>query len=286
MQSADIALAIELPPNFGRDADRGMPTTVGVWVDGAMPFRGETVQAYIVGLHNEWLAGIARRRLGETAAASLAVVNVATRFRYNPDYLSVVAMVPAMMPMLLLMIPAMLTALSVVREKELGSIVNLYVTPVTRTEFLVGKQLPYVVLGMVNFLLLVLLAIGLFRVPLTGDFGTLALSALLFVLSSTAFGLLMSTFLKSQVAAILGTALGTLIPAVQFAGMINPISSLAGAGHAIGTIQPATYFLVICRAVFSKGLGLAALWPSMMPILASVFVLTGLCIVLLKKQDS
>ena len=285
LQSADIAVAFELPPNFGRDLDRGTQTSIGVWIDGAMPYRGETVQSYVVGIHTQWIAGIARRRLGAAAAASLAVVDIATRFRYNPDNLSVVAMAPAMIPLLLLMIPAMLTALSVVREKELGSIVNLYVTPVTRAEFLIGKQLPYVVLGIVNFLLLTLMATALFGVPLTGDFATLAASALVFVLFSTSFGLLMSTFMNTQIAAIFGTALGTIIPAVQFAGLINPISSLAGIGRVIGVLHPVTYFLVICRAVFSKGLGLLELWPSMLPIAGSVLVLMGLCIILLKKQE-
>lgn len=202
MQSGDISVAIELPPNFGRDLDRGAHASVGAWIDGAMPSRGETMQSYVVANHNEWLSGIARHRLGTAAASAFGTVNIAIRFRYNPDNLSVVAMAPAMIPLLLLMIPAMLTALSVVREKELGSIINLYVTPVTRTEFLVGKQLPYIVLGMVNFLLLALMATTLFRVPLTGDFATLAAAALLFVLFSTAFGLLMSTFMKSQIAAI------------------------------------------------------------------------------------
>src|SRR5215472_5700538 len=124
-------------------------------------------------MHQHWLADQARHRLGQDASG-FAIIE--TRFRYNPDVKSLPAMVPTLIPLLLLMIPAILTALSVVREKELGSIINLYVAPVTRAEFLLGKQLPYVALGMLNFLLMSLLAVTMLRVPVTGSFVTLTMA--------------------------------------------------------------------------------------------------------------
>lgn len=284
MQSGELSLAIELPPGFGRDLGRGAPVAVGAWIDGAMPLRGETIQSYVQEMHVGWLSDTALHRLGARPASSPA--NVQIRFRYNPEILSVVAMVPAMIPILLLMIPAMLTALSVVREKELGSIVNLYVTPVTRSEFLIGKQIPYVVLGMVNFILLTILSTTVFAVPLKGSLLLLAAGAFGYVLSATAIGLLMSTFMKSQIAAIFGTTIATLVPAIQYAGLINPVSSLTGPGAVIGRLLPATYFLVIARGTFSKALGLATLWSSLLPIAASVVLLMALCILLLKKQET
>jgi len=181
---------------------------------------------------------------------------------------------------------AMLSALSVVREKELGSIVNLYVTPVTRVEFLLGKQIPYVALGMVNFLLLSLLATAVFAVPEKGSFAMLALSAFAFVLFATSFGLVLSTFMNSQIAAIFATTIGTIIPSIQWVGLINPVSSLLGIPALIGRIYPTTYFLAISRGTYSKGLGFAELWPSLIPIVAGFVLLMGLCIVLLKKQES
>jgi ribosome-dependent ATPase len=283
MQSGELSLAVELPPGFGRDIDRGTPINIGVWIDGAMPQRGETVQSYVEAMHMAWLSETAMRHLG--ARPSFSPVDVAVRYRYNPDVLSIIAMVPAMIPILLLMIPAMLTALSVVREKELGSIVNLYVTPVTRSEFLIGKQIPYVLLGMVNFVLLTILATTIFGVPLKGSLAMLTFAAFVFVLSATAMGLVISTFMRSQIAAIFATTLGTLIPAIQYAGLLNPVSSLEGVGAAVGRILPTTYFLVITRGVFSKALGFVELWPSMLPIVASVFLLMTLCILLLKKQE-
>jgi ribosome-dependent ATPase len=245
--------------------------------------RAETVRGYVQGMHQGWLLEQAKHRLGQDAATSPATI--ATRFRYNPDVRSLPAMVPAVIPMLLLMIPAMLTALSVVREKELGSIINLYVTPVTRSEFLLGKQLPYIVLAMLNFAVLTLLAVTVFGVPVKGSLLTLTAGALLFVIFSTGFGLFASTFTRSQIAAMFVAMIGTMIPAIQFAGMLNPVSSLEGLGYAIGRVYPASHFLTISRGVFNKGLGFTGLQDSFWPLALAVPVILVLSIVLLKKQE-
>ena len=282
MRAGEISLAIEIPPGFGRDAARGRPVAIAAWIDGAMPQRAETIQGYVQGMHAHWLTEKAQLLLGKKAA--LSSFTLETRFRYNPDVASLVAMVPAVIPLLLLLIPAMLATLSVVREKELGSIVNLYVTPVTRTEFLLGKQLPYIGLAMINFLLLTLAAVTVFGVPFTGSFGTFALAAVIFVTASTGIGLLISSFISSQIAAIFGTAILTLLPATQYSGMIDPVSSLQGAGAFIGQIYPATHFMTISRATFSKALGFGDLTGSFLPLLLSVPVLLGASVLLLKKQ--
>ena len=283
MRAGELALAIEIPPGFARDVKRGKSVQIGAWVDGSMPQRAETVQGYVQGMHQGWLLDMAQRRLGQNAV-SLATVE--TRFRYNPSVMSLPAMVPTVIPLLLLMIPAMLTALSVVREKEMGSIINLYVTPVTRSEFLLGKQLPYIVLALLNFALMTLLAVTLFAVPLKGSFLTLAAGALLFVIFSTGFGLFASTFTRSQIAALFVTMIGTMIPAIQFAGMLNPVSSLEGFGAVIGRIYPASYFLTISRGVFSKALGFSDLHASFWPLLLAGPAIVGLSIMLLKKQET
>jgi ribosome-dependent ATPase len=193
-------------------------------------------------------------------------------------------MVPAVIPLLLMLIPAILSALSVVREKELGSIVNLSVTPVTRLEFILGKQLPYVVLALASFLLLTALAVTVFGVPVKGSFATLAAAAVPYVVASTAFGLVISAFVRSQVAALFGTALLTILPANQFSGMIDPVSSLEGIGRLIGQVFPATHFITISRGTFAKGLGFAELGDAFVPLVAAAVVLVGLAALLLRKQ--
>ena len=284
MRAGKLALAIEIPAGFARDLERGKPVQVGAWVDGAMPQRGETAVGYVQGMHLGWMLDMAVHRLGQTLGLGTATIE--TRFRYNPDVRSMPAMVPAVIPLLLLMIPAMLAALSVVREKELGSIINLYVTPVTPSEFLLGKQLPYVVLAMFNFLLMTVMAVTVFGVPVKGSFLTLTAAALLYVMFSTGVGLFASTFTRSQIAAIFATMIGTMIPAIQYAGMINPVSSLEGFGAIIGNIYPAAHFLTISRGVFSKALDYSGLHASFWPLLLSVPVTLGLSIALLKKQDT
>lgn len=281
MRSGELSLALEIPPGFGRDVIRGGHAEIGAWIDGAMPARAETVQGYVQGIHQQWLTDQARRQ--GIAEASRATVQ--PRFRYNPDVKSLPAMVPAVVPLLLLMLPAMLTALAVVREKEMGSIINLYVTPVTRSEFLLGKQLPYVVLAMVNFLLMSLLAVTVFGVPVTGSYPTLLLAALIFSFSATGMGLLASAVTRSQIAAMFFAMIGTLIPAQQFSGLIDPVSAMEGFGRVIGNIYPATYMFIISRGVFSKGLGLGDLRSAFVPLLLSVPVILGLAIALLKKQE-
>lgn len=282
MRKGELALALEIPPGFARDLQRGDEVQIGAWIDGAMPSRAETVQGYVQGMHQAWLIDVARHRLGREAAAGAATVE--TRFRYNPDVRSLPSMVPAVIPMLLMMIPAMLAALSVVREKELGSIVNLYVTPVTRSEFLLGKQAPYIALAMLNFLLMTLLAVTAFGVPITGSFATLAAAALAYTICATGLGLLASTFTRSQVAAIFVTMIGTMIPVIQYSGMIDPVSSLEGAGALIGRVYPATHFLTISRGVFNKALGFGDLASSFWPLLLTAPAILALAIALLKKQ--
>ncbi|MGX5699528.1 ribosome-associated ATPase/putative transporter RbbA [Acinetobacter kookii] len=283
MRSGDITLAIEIPPGFSRDVARGENVKIGAWIDGAMPQRAETVQGYVQGIHAHWLMQQALEQSGYKISST---VNVETRFRYNPDIKSLPAMAPALFPLLILLIPAMLTALSVVREKELGSIVNLYVTPVTRSEFLIGKQIPYVVLAMLNYVLMCLIIVLMFDVPIKGSFLTLTLASFLFIIFSTGTGLLASALTKSQIASMFLVMLGTLIPVMQFAGIINPVSSLEGFGRWFGGIYPATHMVNISRGVFNKALGFQDLHQSLWVILLSVPVIMCAAILALKKQES
>lgn len=163
---------------------------------------------------------------------------------------------------------------------------NLYVTPVTRLEFLLGKQLPYVALSMFNFALLWLLATAAMGVPMKGSLAALTLAAVPYAVCATAIGLLISTFTRSQIAAIFGTAVLTILPAVQFSGMLDPVSSLEGAGALIGRVFPTTHFLVIARGTFAKALDLGDLWGAFVPLLVAAPVLIGASALLLRKQEA
>ncbi|OMG52152.1 multidrug ABC transporter ATP-binding protein [Azonexus hydrophilus] len=282
MNSGELALAIDIPAGFGRDLRRGHWPEIGVLVDGAMPYRGETVRGYVEGMHLDYVNQLVRETTGTSSAYP---VNIVSRYRYNQDVKSIYAMVPAVIPLLLIFIPAILMALGVVREKELGSITNLYVTPVTRLEFLLGKQLPYIVVAMISFLLLLVQAQLVFDVPVKGSLPALCVAALLYVIVTTGFGLLVSTFTNTQIAALFGTAIISMLPTVSFSGLTSPVSALEGAGYWIGQCFPATYFLIISRGIFTKALGFADLLPHFLALAAFIPVLTILSVVLLKKQE-
>lgn len=281
MRNGELALAIEIPEGFGRDLRRGADTQAAAWVDGTNPFRAETIRGYAQGLHARFLEELAAER----GTVEALPVDVETRFFYNEDFKSVAAMVPGIIGFLLIVIPALLTALGVVREKELGSITNLYVTPVTRFEFLLGKQLPYILLAMVNYAVLVLMAVTIFGVPFKGSFAALTLAALLYVTAATGIGILVSSFTTSQIAALFAAGILTLLPATNFSGLIDPVHSLQGPARVIGNHYPTTYFIEASVGAFSKGLGFGGLLPfiQVLAIMAPLFTLLGL--LFLRKQE-
>ncbi|WP_417836282.1 ribosome-associated ATPase/putative transporter RbbA [Thalassospira tepidiphila] len=281
--SGDIALAIEIAPGFGRDVARGDSPEIGAFIDGSMPFRAETIHGYVEGIHNQYLAEHRKRDVG--TADSGQPMRIETRYRYNQDFKSIYAMVPSVIALLLMFIPAVLMAVGVVREKELGSITNLYVTPVSKLEFLWGKQLPYIGLGLINFVLMTAMALFWFEVPLRGNGLTLLVGAILFVTATTGLGLLISSFTSTQIAALFGTAIATMVPSVMFSGMMQPVSSLEGAPVVLSTIIPTSHFMSISVGTFTKALGFAELYPELISLLIFFPALTVLSMLLLKKQE-
>ena len=282
LKSGDIKAAIEIPPSFGLDIKRGRPAWVSALVDGAMPFRAETIRGYLQGMHQLYLAD---PTIYTTAPAAPPPSDIEVRFKYNQDFDSIYAMVPSNIALLLGLFPAILMALAIVREKELGSITNLYVTPVTRVEFPLGKQLPYIAVAMANFTLMLLMALFVFHVPLKGSFPVLLVGVLIYVTAMTAYGMLISVFTSTQIAALFGTAILTVLPATQFAGMMTPVSSLAAGAQVMGRAFPMTYFVPISVGTFTKGLGIGDLWTDLLALAVFVPVLALLSVLMLRKQE-
>jgi len=284
LKAGDVKAIIQIPPNFGRDIKRGRPVTVGVWIDGAMPYRAETIRGYVEGTHSLYVAELANE--GKIVSPPLPSARIETRFLYNQNFESIYAMVPASISLLLALIPAILMALAVVRERELGSIINLYVTPVTRVEFLLGKQLPYIAVATVSFLIMFLMALFIFQVPLKGSFLTLFAGVLLYVTTTTSYGMVVSAFTKTQIAALFGTAILTLLPATQFSGLMVPVSSLSGAAAMMGRGFPMSYFVPISVGAFTKGLGFHDLSDYLVGLIVFIPALLALNLVFLRKQAS
>ncbi|OYY09866.1 MAG: multidrug ABC transporter ATP-binding protein [Rhizobiales bacterium 35-68-8] len=283
MQEGDLQVAIEIPPDFGKNLLRGRAPEVAVWLDGAMPFRAETMRGYVTGLAQAYAADAARREAGREPAATLSIT---PRYRYNQAFLSANAIVPSVIMLMLALIPAITTALAVVKEKETGSIANFQSTPVTRVEFLLGKQLPYAAIATVSYVMLVLIALYVFDVPLKGSLAALTVGSIAYVLATTAFGLFVSSFVASQVAAIFATAIITIIPAVNFSGLMVPVSSLTGSGRMIGLAFPSAWYQPVTTGVFAKGLGFADVWPEICVLLLFCAGFLTAAVFSLKKRSA
>ncbi|MGO9599681.1 MAG: ribosome-associated ATPase/putative transporter RbbA [Isosphaeraceae bacterium] len=283
LEANDISLAIEIPPLFGRNLKRGGKPEVSAWVDGANPLRAETIKQYVAGVHGTFLRDPAQNIGGNHAGPNSADIQV--RYLYNPTFESIYAIVPSVPAIVLVLIPAILMAVSVVREKELGSITNFYVTPTTRLEFLLGKQLPYIVIGMINYAVLMLMAVFVFGVPVKGSALTLTLCALLYVTVTTGIGLLISTFTSSQVAAVFITAIVTILPTTQFSGLLQPVSTLEGGARRMGSLWPTTYYMHASVGAFTKGLPARLLVEDAIILACFIPVLMVLAALALRSQE-
>ncbi|THH36900.1 ABC transporter ATP-binding protein/permease [Aliishimia ponticola] len=283
LRAGEIAIAIEIPSGFGRSLLDGETPEVRVAVDAAMPFRAETARGYLQGLALSYLDEQIESTYGEVVDTTGA--GVETRYRYNQSFESVNAMVPSVIMMMLILIPSMMSAIGVVREKETGSIANFRSTPVTRAEFLLGKQLPYVIIALISFASLLVLAYVVFQVPIKGSVTALALGTVLYVIATTGFGVLVSTFTKTQVAATFATAVIAIVPSVNFSGLLVPVSSLSGGARLFGLAFPASWYQQISIGTFTKGLGFDELWQNHIALAVFAVLFVAIAIALLKKQE-
>jgi ribosome-dependent ATPase len=283
LRSGELQLAVEISSGFGRDLQSGRRPEVAVWLDGSMPFRAETTKSYVTGLTTQYVKELIARRAASGSGADS--ISFETRFRYNPSFKSVNAMVPNVIMLMLILIPAMMSSIGVVREKETGSIANFHSAPITKFEYLFGKQLPYIAVAMISFVLLVILAVLLFEVPVKGSLATLVLGTLLYVSATTGFGQLVSTLTHTQVSAVFATAILSVVPAVNFSGLLVPVSSLSGGGRLLGLGFPPAWYQPISVGVFAKGVGFEDLWLNLL-VLTGFFVLFLVgALLILRKQE-
>ena len=283
LKSSGAILVIDIPSGFGRDLARGLKPEVGFYVDGSMPFNATNIRGYIGSL----ITAYTKDRIADSGlpVSLKAPAGIEPRFMYNQDFDSINAIAPGVMMLVLMMIPAMMSAVGVVREREIGSIANFYASPAAVAQYLIGKQLPYIAVGMVNFAAMMLMIIYLFGVPLKGSFTGLAVGTLLMVSASTALGLLISCFVRSQLAAIFATAIITMIPAQTYSGFLYPLSTMEGGALIIGKTFPSSWYYTVSVGSFTKGLHTADLLHEYAAIAAFAATSLILACVLLKKQE-
>ncbi len=286
LKSGNTQIVVEVPPGFGRDLLNARQPEVDATVDGAMTFRGETAKNYVGGVVRKQGEELQREVHRPGAPNKWNDDNIETRFRYNQAFLSVNAMVPSVFMLMLCLIPAIMSAIAVVREKETGSIANFRSTPITKFEFLIGKQIPYVAVAMINFFALFLMAIFIFHVPIKGPFLTLLIATFVYVFATTGFGQLISSFVRTQVAAVFATAILSIVPAVNFSGLFAPVSSLSGTAKILGLSFPSAWYQPVTVGVFAKALGMADLWRNVAGITIIALAFLALSLLLLRKQET
>lgn len=286
-----IRFAIVVPPKFEEQLMAGRSVAVQSLIDGTFPFRASTSKGYVIAINaafnGELLAAYISRRLGvapERAAELAQPVGVQLRYLYNQELKSTWSITTALMMLVLMVAPPFLTALGVVREKENGSIYNIYASTVSRGEFLAGKLLPYVGISIVNGLVLWVFVIGLFGAPFKGDPLFFFLAMTIYVTCTTGIGLLASLIVRTQVAAMLLTVILTIIPSVLYSGLLVPIASMDPQGRFEAHLFPAMYFTDIALGSFLKGGGLEQLWGRALALALYAAALWSLSFLLFHKR--
>jgi ABC-2 type transport system permease protein len=265
-------MALAIPAGYGERIRVGQPAVIEVVADGTDANSTNVALGYARAL----VVGYARE-LSASAGGQIVppLVSADVRVWFNPGLESRDFMIPGILALLLLVVTTNLSSMAIVREKELGTLEQLNVTPLARSELIIGKLVPYAVLGMVDALLVVAVAVGWFEVPLRGSFWLLIGMCLVYLLSTLGLGLFVSTISRTQQQAMMTTSFFFLLPMIFLSGFIFPIENMPDAIQPFTYLIPLRYFLVILRGIFLKGVGLEVLWPQAAALLAwGVVVLT------------
>ena len=291
LADSDIRFAIIIPPKFQENLLSGRPVAVQSLIDGVFPFRASTSKGYVIAINaafnSELLAGYISRRLGirqEQGTNMVQPVGVQLRYLYNQEVKSTWSIATALIMFVLMIIPPFLTALGVVREKENGSIYNIYASTVSRGEFLIGKLTPYVGISIINMFILWLMVLFLFRAPFKGDPLFFFMASVIYVICTTGIGLLVSLIVRTQVAAMMMTVVVTIVPSVLYSGLLVPIASMTPQGQFEAHLFPAMYYTDIALGSFLKGIGLEQLWGRVLALSIYAAVLWMLGYLLFHKR--
>lgn len=266
LERGRIDLAVVVPRGFGRRLVRGDPAPVQVLVDGTYIATGALAASY---------AGAV---VGAFPQARPPPIRVEVRVWYNPSMRSVNYVVPGLFSVILMAFPPLLTALAIVREKETGTIQQIYASPVTSAEYIAGKLVPYGLVAFGEMLIVVALARWWFEVPFRGETGFLLAVSVIYVLTTVAIGLLVSVVTRTQLTAMLLALIVTLMPSFLFSGFLFPVFTMPVALQLYSSLFPASYFMDVSRGIVLKGAGLGSLWPNVLLLLgytAVIFVLAA-----------
>jgi ABC-type multidrug transport system permease subunit len=281
LRAGTARVIIDIPPDFGRRIASSEPVSIGVTVDGSFPTRAGVINGYVAAVNALYNERLLREARGE---GTVLPVQMDLSVWYNPSLESKNTIVPGLLVLILMLFPAILGALLVVREKESGTIFNFFASPVRRGEIILGKLLPYLAVALLDYLMIFGLSLLVFQVRFVGSVFVLSVGALLYSVCTIGIGMLISILTRTQLAAMLVTFLATVTPAFNYSGFITPVGAMDRVGQLIAQFIPATHFMSVVRGSYLKGLGLDFYWPQLGALAVYTVVVYGLCWVFLKKR--
>jgi ABC-2 type transport system permease protein len=266
LERGDAWMALSIPPGYGRTLGRGATATLQVVADGTDANSTTVAMGYARALVAGYAGELAASRFG--GRLPTPPIGVEIRVWFNPELESRDFMIPGIVALLLLVITTNLSAMAIVREKELGTLEQLNVTPLARWELIIGKLLPYGLIGLLDVVLVLIVALWWFEVPLRGSITLLLAMSLVYLLSTLGLGLLVSTISSTQQQAMMTTVFFFMVPMIYLSGFIFPIENMPAWIQPVTYLIPLRYFLVILRGLFLKGVGLETFWPQALALLA------------------
>jgi ABC-2 type transport system permease protein len=285
LDTGKAQMALRIPRGFAEDLDRRRTAKVQIILDGSDSMTAGIISGYVGGVVREYSARLALDRLDRMRAVIPQVPRLDPRLRvwYNPDLKSVNYMVPGVMCMILLVVTMLLTSLAIVKEREVGTLEMLIVTPIKARELMIGKTVPFIILGFLDMLLVLVVAVLWFRVPIAGSVLLLFALAAVFLLTSLGTGLFISTVSRTQQQAMM-TSFFIMMPSIILSGFMFPIENMPHVIQGLTYIIPLRYFLVIIRGIFLKGNGFAILWPQVAALLALGMAIMAMSVLRFSKR--
>jgi ABC-2 type transport system permease protein len=282
LNSGQVSLVVSIPPDFSRNLQQQTDAPVQFFVDGMYPYRASMIRGYIRGLNVRFNQDLDIKPQGATGFVQN--LNVRQTVWFNPTLESKNFILPGLVVTTLMFYPALLVALIVVREKETGTIFNLYTSPASAWEIVLGKIMPYIVIVFILFLFLFLISVHVYGVRFVGSFPLLAAGALLYIVCTLGIGMLISILTRSQLSAMLITFVATILPSFIYSGFMAPVASQGTGGQIVSTLVPATHFMIIVRGIYLKDIPARDMIGNMLILFLFALVYYGISIWMFTKR--
>ncbi|MBI4862758.1 MAG: ABC transporter permease [Candidatus Riflebacteria bacterium] len=289
IRRGDIRLCVVIPPRFGENLQKGIPQKIVGYVDGTFPLQAQMSSGYLEGtvarFSDRVLGQFFLKNLGPSYGAGTGLpVSTFVSPWFNPTFRSEDFIVPGVIAIILIFLPPTVAALSLAREKETGSILNMFCSPITKTEYILGKAIPYIAITYFNFLVFFALTILVFKVPMRGSWPLLLSVSFLYVVVVIGLGLFVAVLVKTQIAAILITCVVNMIPSFMFSGFMLPVLCMDESGKQTAYALSPTHYISFIRKLMLKGVGLEYLWQEIATLFGMALFFYVTSIVLFKKR--